>query len=237
MHYSVNDIKLMSEAVAGSAMFRMGVEKKPLNVNQVMTLMLLSNGQGRHPIMGVHDYDIIDGKPSKKTDAMLRDFLLNNGKVEWHALTDTGADATFSHPQGGSIRITWNIERAKTAGLLDKAMWKKWKRQMFRARTIGEGVRTVFPFATGGFYNTEEMQDMALDPTPMTVLEATETLEAACDRLAAEVAVSTDLNATYAAHADTFARIELERPSWDALMRNLFAARDAELKQPKGENT
>lgn len=230
MHYSVSDIKIMAENVEASKMFRMGKEKKPLSLAQVMTLMFISNGQGRHPVMGLHDYDIIDGKPSKKTDAMLRDFLLAGGKVEWHKLDDLGACATFSHPQGGIAKIDWDVERAKKAGLLSKDMWQKWKRQMFRARVISEGMRTVFPAATSGFYNTEEMQDMSDSLAPLVADTPAESLDAACDRLAADVAISVDLDATYAAHADTFARMELERPEWVALMQDLFLTRDKELR-------
>ena len=48
---------------------------------------------------------------------MLRDFLEAGGRVEWHALTDEKADATFTHPQTGEVRIDWDMKRATVAGL------------------------------------------------------------------------------------------------------------------------
>ena len=89
------------------------------------------------------------------------------GQVEWHALSDTIADATFSHPQGGSIRISWDMDRAKQAGLGTKDNWKKYPRQMLRSRIISEGVRTICPMATSGMYVPEEVQDF--EPAPVTI--------------------------------------------------------------------
>jgi len=105
------------------------------------------------------DYHIIQGKPAKKADAMLRDFINSGGKVKWHDLSDDCADATFSHP-AGEARIEWTIERAKQAGITNP-MWRKYPRQMLRSRVISEGVRTVYPGATSGLYEENEVRDMA----------------------------------------------------------------------------
>lgn len=56
-----------------------------------------------------------------------------------------------------------------------------------------------------------------------------ESIDSLAERLAADVAVSTDLEATYAAHAETFARMESERPAWVPLMTELFDKRNLEL--------
>ena len=143
----------MAKAMANSGLF--GVK----TADQAMALMLVAQAEGRHPAMAARDYDIIQGKPAKKTEAMLRDFLENGGKVEWHTLDDTTADATFSHPSGGSVRIEWSMNRARTAGLGGKDMWKKYPRQMLRSRCVSEGVRTVCPSATSGMYVPEEIRD------------------------------------------------------------------------------
>jgi len=91
---TMQDMGRMAEAVAKSGLF--GVK----TADQAMALMLVAQAEGRHPAMAARDYDIIQGRPAKKTEAMLRDFLENQGKVEWHALDDTVADATFSHLSG-----------------------------------------------------------------------------------------------------------------------------------------
>lgn len=152
LHHDVSEIERMARAIAGSNLF--GITKP----EQAITLCLIAQAEGRHPASAAQDYHIIQGKPAKKADAMLRDFLSGGGKVEWHNLDDTAADATFSHPAGGKVRITWDMERAKTAGLATP-MWKKYPRQMLRSRTVSEGVRTVYPMATSGMYVPEEVQD------------------------------------------------------------------------------
>lgn len=151
-NHNVSDIERMARAFAVSKLF--GVT----NPEQAVALCLIAQAEGRHPASAAQDYHIIQGKPSKKADAMLRDFLANGGKVEWHTLDDTTADATFSHPAGGSVRITWDMARAQKAQL-KTPMWNKYPRQMLRARVVSEGVRTVFPMATSGMYVPEEVQE------------------------------------------------------------------------------
>jgi hypothetical protein len=138
------------------------------NVDQAIALMSIAQAEGKHPAIIARDFNIIQGRPSKKAEAMLRDFAAGGGKVEWHTLDDTIADATFSHPVGGTVRITWDIPRAQRAGLVGKPgdMYGKYARAMLRSRTVSEGVRTVGPFATSGVYTPEEMRDITMTPPP-----------------------------------------------------------------------
>ena len=149
----VGEIERMAIAVAKSGLF--GI-KTP---EAAMSLMLISIAEGRHPALAARDYDIIQGRPAKKSEAMLRDFLQSGGSVEWHELTDDVADATFSHPQGGKVRITWDMERAKVAGLAGRDMFRKFPRQMLRSRVVSEGIRTTCPMATSGMYVPEEVSE------------------------------------------------------------------------------
>lgn len=158
--HSIAEIEKLAEAVARSRMF--GITTK----EQALVLMAIAQAEGRHPAEAARDYSIIQGKPSKTSEAMMRDFLHAGGRVEWHQLTDDAADATFSHPQGGTIRILWDTARAAKAGLASKDMWRKYPRQMMRSRCVSEGVRTVCPSATSGFYVPEEVRDMPATALP-----------------------------------------------------------------------
>ena len=151
------DIERMGRYIAQSRLF--GVQTP----EQAIALMLLAQAEGRHPASVANDYHIIMGRPSLKSETMQRRFLESGGKIEWHAITDTIADATLSHPQGGSARIDWTMDRARKAGLLEKkdSQWSKYPRAMLRARVVSEGVRTVFPSCTAGFYTPEEVRDFA----------------------------------------------------------------------------
>lgn len=152
---TISDVARVAEAIAQGGLF--GTR----DLNAVLTLCLLAQAEGQHPAVVFRDYHIIQGKPAKKADAMLRDFINSGGKVEWHTLDDGKADATFTHPSG-SARIDWTLERARTAGIANP-MWKKYPRQMLRSRVISEGVRTVYPGATSGLYEENEVRDIVAD--------------------------------------------------------------------------
>ena len=160
--FSMSDIERVALAIAKGGLFGSS------DPNAVLTLCLLAQAEGQHPAVVFRDYHIIQGKPAKKAEAMLRDFIASGGKVEWHTMTDDLADATFSHPSGGTIRIDWTVKRAQHAGI-STPMWKKYPRQMLRSRVISEGVRAVCPSATSGLYETGEVQDI-IAGRPMRVV-------------------------------------------------------------------
>lgn len=149
------DLEKLADSIAKSGLF--GIKTK----DQAIALMMIAHAEGAHPALAARDYDVIQGRPAKKAEAMMRDFLQAGGKVEWHALTDDEADATFTHPQTGSVRIDWNIERARIAGVAGKDNWKKFPRAMLRSRVVSEGIRTLWPLATSGMYVPEEVADLA----------------------------------------------------------------------------
>ena len=149
----IQDIERMAAAVASSGLFGMKTKE------QAVALMLIAQAEGLHPAIAARDYHIIDGKPSLKSDAMLARFISGGGKVQWHDHTNERVSATFSHPAGGTIKVDWDMARAKAAGLAGKQNWSKYPRQMLRARVISEGVRAVYPVANSGLYTPEEVQD------------------------------------------------------------------------------
>jgi hypothetical protein len=160
-----SDLSQMGHALAKSGLFGM---KTP---EQAIALMLVAQAEGMHPATIAQDYDIIQGRAARKTNSVLARFQAAGGRVEWHALTEQKADATFSHPAGGSLRMEWTIEQAKRAGLTGKDNWKNWPRAMLRARCIAEGVRAVYPGAIGGAMVSEEAQDLPAAPKVMGEVE------------------------------------------------------------------
>lgn len=158
--FSMGDIEKVATAIARGGLFG---SKDPY---AVLTLCMLAHAEGQHPAVVFRDYDLIQGKPAKKAEAMLRDFIGSGGKVTWNRLDDECAEAEFSHPQGGTVTINWTLARATKAGLGGKDMWKKYPRQMLRSRVVSEGVRTVCPNATSGLYVPEEVRDFGADTLP-----------------------------------------------------------------------
>ena len=149
-----SDIERMARAVAASNLF--GVK----TVEQAAALMLVAQAEGMHPAIAATHYHVINGRPTLKADAMLSRFQAAGGRVQWDAYTDEQVTGTFSHPQGGSVSVTWTVAQAQTAGLTKNPTWRQYPRQMLRARCISEGIRTVYPGVTVGIYTPEEAAEM-----------------------------------------------------------------------------
>jgi len=172
--FSFPEIQNMAKAIAASGLFGIRTPE------QALALMLLASAEGIHPVTAARDYDIIQGRPAKKSEAMLRSFLEAGGTVQWVSLTDTKAEAIFSHAKGGTIQLSWDLERAARAGLTTKAnkdgspnMWAKYPRAMLRARVVSEGIKTIYPAATGGLLVPEEVMDISDEPLNITTQRRT----------------------------------------------------------------
>ena len=171
--HTIQEIAQMSHAIARSGLF--GIQ----NEQQAMALLLIAQANGLHPMKAVERYHIIDGKPSKKADAMLSDFLQSGGKFRWLEYSETACEAEFSH-SGNTVRIRWTIEMAQAAGLTKPrrsgkaSPWQIYPRQMLKARVISEGIRATYPGASDGLYTPEEVRQFddpvepAKDVTPKT---------------------------------------------------------------------
>ncbi len=146
----------MANSIAASQMF--GI-KSPA---QALTLMMLAQAEGRHPMTVIQDYHIIQNRPALKADAILARFQKSGGRVEWLQLTETVAEGKFTHPEGGSATILWSLAMAQKAGLTKNPTWSSYPRPMLRSRTIAEGVRTVYPAVLCGMYTPEEMEDVTM---------------------------------------------------------------------------
>lgn len=161
------EVSNIASALAKSNLF--GI-KSP---DQAIALCLVAQAEGRHPASIAQDYDIIQGRPALKSQAMLARFQQSGGKVDWTSMTDEKVSGVFSHPNGGSVEIDWDTNRAKQAGLnMSKDNWKKYPRAMLRARVISEGVRTCFPACCNGMYAPEEVQDFDEKPVQAQVVES-----------------------------------------------------------------
>jgi len=151
---SFNEMDQMAGAIAASGLF--GMKDK----NSVLALMAVAQAEGLHPATAARDFHIIQGRPALKADAMLARFQNAGGKVDWEVYTDEKVTGIFSHPNGGSLAVTWTIEQATKIGLVKPGSgWQKFPRAMLRSRCISEGIRSVFPGSVTGFYSPEEVAD------------------------------------------------------------------------------
>lgn len=156
---AVSDMQVMADAIVKSGFY--GFKTK----EQVMAVMLVAQAEQKHPATVVQEYDIIQGRPALKSQAMLARFQLAGGKVEWHEVSPKKCTGTFSHHSGGSLKVEWTIEMAKQAGVFrDGSGWTKYPEDMLRARVISRGVRAVYPACILGHYAVEEVADFDNKP-------------------------------------------------------------------------
>jgi len=161
LSYSFTDVQEMAKVIVAGNLF-----PSLKNPAQVLSLMLLCQAKGLHPMAAVERYHIIEGKPSMKADAMLSEFLSHGGKIEWQERSDARVSATFSAPNAGSVEVCWTIERARNAGLTNKGNWKQYPCQMLSARVISEGIGLTMPGVRMGIYTPEETMDFDTQPAP-----------------------------------------------------------------------
>ena len=161
------DQERMANAIAKSNLF--GLK----SADQVLALMAVAQAEGRHPGSVARDYHIIQGRPALRADAMLARFQQAGGTVHWLKYADDEVKAEFSHPQGGSLTLSWTLKQAREIGLAGKDNWKNYPRAMLRARVISEGIRTVYPGVLTGEYTPEEVMDF----TPAQTMPKIEVIE------------------------------------------------------------
>ena len=150
----VSDMTVMADSIVKSGFY--GFKTK----EQVMAVMLVAQAENKHPASVVQEYDIIQGKPALKSQAILARFQLSGGSVQWDELTPKRVIGTFKHPQGGSLTVEWTIEMAKQAGIYREGSgWSKYPEDMLRARVISRAVRSIYPACILGHYATEEVMD------------------------------------------------------------------------------
>ena len=154
----LEQIGMMAKAVSDSGLF--GIKSEAA----AFSLMCIAQADGIPPIKAAVQYHIIDGKPSLKSEAMLARFQASGGSIRWKERTPQRCTLWLEHPKAGEIEVTWDIERAKAAGLAGRTTWKAYPAQMMSARCISEGIRALYPACVGGFYTPEEVRDFDAPP-------------------------------------------------------------------------
>ena len=164
--FTIQEIAQMGQIFAKSGMY--GIKSPEM----AMTLMFQAQAEGIHPAKAMQEYHVINGKPSLSSQAMLSRFQLAGGVAKWIKRTATEATLHVEHKQGGDLDVTWNIDRAKKAGLLGNPTWTKYPEAMLSARCISEAIRAVFPACLGGMYSIEEEEDIAYESAEKRNLKA-----------------------------------------------------------------
>ena len=110
-------VKEMAHYFARSGMF--GV-KTP---EQAFSLLMIAQSEGLHPARAMQEYHVIQNRPTLKAEAMLGRFQQAGGKVKWVKHENDEVIAEFTHDASGTTEVSWNMDRAKQAGITGNGTW------------------------------------------------------------------------------------------------------------------
>jgi hypothetical protein len=154
-----DDLQRMAKQVVESRLFPVKSE------SEAITLFLLCQAEGLHPMRALRMFDIIQGRPAIKPKALLASLGERGGHVEWMQNDDQACIGKFygkACPEG--VVVKFDVEDAKKAGLLNKpGPWQQYRADMLRHRCTGRGVDMADPGAAFGLYSTPVVQDF--EPT------------------------------------------------------------------------
>lgn len=164
---------------------------KPQNVNGVMVpprpnpgavLYMLETAAmlGVHPMVGLTNIHIIEGKPS--LSANLQAALVREAGHRLRVRVEGQGENTVAIAQivrsddpDFTFEVRWGIEEARAAQVLSKDNWKKYFRAMLKARAITECIREACPeVLMGATYSPDELgavtdeqgEPINLEPVP-----------------------------------------------------------------------
>lgn len=178
----MTDMQSMALAIAKSGLFGM---KSP---EQALALGLLAVSENKPFASICAEYDVIQGRPALKSQACLARFQQAGGTIQWIKRTDKECVLEGKHPAGGTLQVTWTMDRANAAGLTGKQNWKTYPCAMLSARCVAELVRALYPACLNGVYLAEEVQDF--DAKPIRIERPVITAAPESDVITAEVVES-----------------------------------------------
>lgn len=154
------ELERMADVVVRAGLFP-GIKTQ----QQALTLFLVAQAEGLHPMTAALRYNVIQGRPAMKAEAMLASFMERGGTVAWTEYTDDAVTGIFTSkgvPTGVTVR--WTMADAKRAGVTMNQTWTKYPRQMLKARVASDGVRMADPSVNSGRYTPEEVQEFRDEP-------------------------------------------------------------------------
>lgn len=150
----MNAMLVFARELAGGNLLPRSYQKNPANILWAMEYARTLNITPIAAMAGVH---VIDGKPTASS-ALISALVRRAG----HKLRITGdgtsATATIVRADDPEFTFTatWDMDRAKTAGLTGKAVWKNYPAAMLKARAITEVARDACQEALFGLLYTPE---------------------------------------------------------------------------------
>jgi hypothetical protein len=166
---SLADKVSYAQHLASSALLPRQYQQQPANLLFAIEYAEMLQLPPMAAITGIH---VIEGKPSASA-ALISALVRRAG----HRLRVTGngtkavAQIVRSDDPEFTFESEWTIERAQTAGLAGKAVWKNYPAAMLKARAISEVARDACEEALSGMHYTPEELGAEVDADGEIVVE------------------------------------------------------------------
>jgi hypothetical protein len=146
------------------------LRRKP---NDILVVALTGRDLGLSFAQSLRAIYVVNGRPSLSTQFKIAKAQQHPDCLYFRLVESAADKATWeTHRRGepAPVRITWTIEQAKTAGLIDKkdSIWKAYPENMLRWRAASALCDAVYADSVYGLPSTEEVRDM--EPEPFTPL-------------------------------------------------------------------
>ncbi len=147
-----------AHALAGSNLLPRTYQQSPANV---LVAMELGNALGIAPIVAINEVNVINGAPSLSASLMVALARQSGHKVRTTGDAESATtviiradDPDFEHS------ATWDVNKAKAAGLWGKGHWAKDPATMLKWRSISECVRMACSEVLAGIkYTPDEVAE------------------------------------------------------------------------------
>lgn len=130
---------------------------------------------GIDPLTSLRGIHVIGGKPVLSADLMAA-VAMRHPDCEYLRVAEMTAERATVHVKRKGwpehTAITFSVDDAKAAGLLNNPTWKKYPADMCKARAIARAARAAFPDALLGVYVEGEIDETAQEPARATVVQA-----------------------------------------------------------------
>ena len=112
----------------------------------VAVILLKGSELGIPPMTALAQIHVIEGKPSCSPELMRALAVMAGHRITFTVLSaETVTIRGVRGDTGDALEITWDMARARGAGLTGKSTWKQYPQAMLAARATSELVRYHFP--------------------------------------------------------------------------------------------
>ena len=160
-HMSMNDKMQYAQALAQASLLPKQYQRNPGNV---LLAVELGESLGIPPIQAINTVHVIEGKPSASS-GLISALVRRAGHTLRVKGDDQSATAEIvrSDDPDFTYSVTWDMGRARNAGVTGKDNWKKYPAAMLKARAITEVARDACQEALMGVQYTPEELGAVVD--------------------------------------------------------------------------